>query len=317
MPPSACSQSSSVKPPSKATSIRSARRPGSPRPARAVCGQPGHHPGGLRSAHGRGRLDLGAQRRAAAPPRPAGPRASRRPGGSCPRPTRSSAAAATTAGIPVTFQAEVHGVNAFCASKSAAGSASLRIAPTGSGGAARVGVSTTSYGASASRAIGGEPPHRADRQPELRAVDRAAALGQPAGERAQQVLAVSGGTTDSAVSTAQQVSNTGTASGGSGTTTSSTSWPSDSSSREASATGLQARGVDGGVGDDRVDEPGDPERARVAGRRPRGTTRTEVAPRTGRRPDDRRARRASPPRRARSGRSARPCARPIGSPYIG
>ena len=42
------------------------------------------------------------------------------------------------AGIPVTFHADVHGVNAFCASKSAAGSASLRIAPTGSGGAARV-----------------------------------------------------------------------------------------------------------------------------------------------------------------------------------
>ena len=52
------------------------------------------------------------------------------------------------AGIPVTFQAEVHGVNRFCASKSAAGSASSRIAPTGNGGSASVGVSTASYGAS-------------------------------------------------------------------------------------------------------------------------------------------------------------------------
>ena len=53
------------------------------------------------------------------------------------------------AGMPVTFQAEVHGVKAFWASKSAAGSSSSRIAPTGSGGEARVGVSTASYGASA------------------------------------------------------------------------------------------------------------------------------------------------------------------------
>ena len=54
--------------------------------------------------------------------------------------------------MPVTFQADVHGVKAFCASKSAAGSASFRSAPTGRGGAARVGVSTASYGASASSA---------------------------------------------------------------------------------------------------------------------------------------------------------------------
>ena len=35
--------------------------------------------------------------------------------------------------MPVTFQAEVHGVKAFCASKSAAGSSSFLMAPTGSG----------------------------------------------------------------------------------------------------------------------------------------------------------------------------------------
>jgi len=50
----------------------------------------------------------------------------------------------------VTFHIEVYGVNRFCASKSSAGSSSLRIAPTGSGGAARVGVSTASYDESAS-----------------------------------------------------------------------------------------------------------------------------------------------------------------------
>ena len=56
-----------------------------------------------------------------------------------------------TAGMPVTFHAEVHGVNAFWASKSAAGSSSSRRAPIGSGGAESVGVSTASYGASAVR----------------------------------------------------------------------------------------------------------------------------------------------------------------------
>ncbi len=49
-----------------------------------------------------------------------------------------------TAGIPVTFHADVQGVNSFCDWKSLAGSASSRIAPTGSGGCASVGVSTTS-----------------------------------------------------------------------------------------------------------------------------------------------------------------------------
>src|SRR5947207_143230 len=48
-------------------------------------------------------------------------------------------------------QPEVHGVKAFCASKSAAGSSSSRRAPTGSGGEARVGVSTASYAASVVR----------------------------------------------------------------------------------------------------------------------------------------------------------------------
>ena len=116
------------------------------------------------------RLDLGGQReqqpllgRVARP-------ASRRPAAR----RASSAAAARSPGIPVTFHADVHGVNAFCASKSAAGSSSSRIAPTGSGGAARVGVSTASYGASAVSAAGGEPAHRADREAELRPAHRSA-----------------------------------------------------------------------------------------------------------------------------------------------
>ena len=85
----------------------------------------------------------GRPARAAAPPRRAGRPASRRPG----RPSAVQCSGSETAGIPVTFHADVHGVNAFCASKSAAGSSSSRIAPTGSGGTARVGVSTASYGA--------------------------------------------------------------------------------------------------------------------------------------------------------------------------
>ena len=44
-----------------------------------------------------------------------------------------------TAGLPVTFHIEVYGVNRFCASKSAAGSSSLRSAPTGRGGRERRG----------------------------------------------------------------------------------------------------------------------------------------------------------------------------------
>ena len=79
-------------------------------------------------------------------------------------------------------------MNLFWASKSAAGSSSSRIAPTGSGGTARVGVSTASNGANVGQGARGEPAHLADREAELRPADRAAALGEPAGQRAQQVL---------------------------------------------------------------------------------------------------------------------------------
>ena len=75
-------------------------------------------------------------------------------------------------------------MNAFCASKSAAGSSSSRSAPTGSGGTASVGVSTASYGARAVRQPGGEPTHRTDREPELRAADRAPALARATGSAA-------------------------------------------------------------------------------------------------------------------------------------
>ena len=54
-----------------------------------------------------------------------------------------------TAGMPVMFHTDVNGVKAFCASKSAAGSSSLRMPPTNAGSCARVGVSTASYGESA------------------------------------------------------------------------------------------------------------------------------------------------------------------------
>ena len=166
-----------------------------------------HQPGGCRSCQGAA-ASTWAQRRAAAPPRPDGRRASRRPAGR----RGSSAAAARRPGMPVTFHAEVHGVNRFCASKSAAGSSSSRIAPTGSGGygqgRGQHGVVRRQRGQRAGR----DPAQLADRQPELRPAHRAAALGEPAGQRPQQRAPARAARRDSAVSTAQQVSKTGTAS---------------------------------------------------------------------------------------------------------
>src|SRR6478672_5401097 len=132
-----------------------------------------------------------------------------------------------TAGLPVTFHIEVYGVNRFCASKSAAGSASSRIAPTGSGGAASVGVSTASYGESAVSAAAAtllSSPMASPNSGPLTASPRSAShvvSGRSSARPSAGRL-----TTDKAVSTAQHVSKTGTASGGSGMSTSTTSWPS-------------------------------------------------------------------------------------------
>src|SRR3954462_2380831 len=149
-----------------------------------------------------------------------------------------------TAGMPVTFHADVHGVNRFWFSKSREGSASSRMAPTGSGGTARGGGSTASYGARAARAWAAKR-----RMAPIASPNSGPDTARPRSV-SQRVSGLSdasrsGGTTESAVSTAQQVSNTGTASGGSGTGTSTTSWPSEDSSADASS---QARATSGSTG---------------------------------------------------------------------
>ena len=104
------------------------------------------------------------------------------------------------------------------------------------------------------------PAHRADRQPELRAADRAAALGQPAGQRAQQRARCSGGDRPTARSAPPSRSRTSARPPrGIGTAMSSTSWPSDSSSARGVLPGRDALRVHVGVGDHRLDEPGDPQ----------------------------------------------------------
>ena len=175
----------------------------------------------------RRRLDLGGE--GSSSPSSAGRAASITPTG---RPSGVQCSGSDTAGIPVTFHADVHGVNAFCASKSAAGSSSSRIAPTGSGGTARVGVSTASYGASVVRQSAAKrriAPIASPNSGPLTARPRSASHRVSGRSSA----CCSGGTTDSAVSTAQQVSKIGTASRGIGTAMSSTSWPSEVSSAEA------------------------------------------------------------------------------------
>ena len=64
--------------------------------------------------------------------------------------TSAQCSGSETAGWPVMLYGEVKGVNAFCASKSAAGSASSRSPPTGRAAGRAVGVSTASYAAVAS-----------------------------------------------------------------------------------------------------------------------------------------------------------------------
>ena len=97
-----------------------------------------------------------------------------------------------------------------------------------------MGVSTASYGASAVSAPAAtrrsSPIARPNSGPETarpRSVSH-----RVSGRRSGSA---SGGTTDSAVSTAQQVSKTPIASGAIGTGTSSRSWPSEASRAEASS----------------------------------------------------------------------------------
>ena len=95
--------------------------------------------------------------------------------------------------MPVTFQALVHGVKAFWLAKSRAGSASSRSSPTFAGGRPRVGVRTTSYGARAASAAGGVLAQPADGEAELGAAHGVAETAEPAGQRAQPVLATGRG----------------------------------------------------------------------------------------------------------------------------
>ena len=116
---------------------------------------------------------------------------------------------------------EVNGVNRFCASKSAAGSASSRIPPTSAGRRASVGVRITSYAAVAATAARVRP----------RMVDTAAASSVPLTARARvRSHRVSGSSrcssgaatgTDPA-RTAHTASKAGTTSGPNGGGTSST-----------------------------------------------------------------------------------------------
>ena len=119
------------------------------------------------------------------------------------------------------------------------------------------------------------------------------------------------------MSTAQQVSKSATASGGIGTGTSSTSWPRRSSRREASSHAVTLDGCDVDVRDDRGDEAGDPQPARLAVAGVEERCRTAAAPRTGRRRGVRPARRAARRRRGRCGRGCPAVASPTGSPYRG
>ena len=179
---------------------------------------------------GRGRLDLGGQRRAAAPPRPAGPPASRRPAARR-RPVQRQRDGRHAGDVP----RRGPGREAPSAPRSPRPGRRRRGARRPAAAVRRGSASArrrTAPGRSGSRP---RPAHRADRQAELRAAHRPPALGQPPGQRPQQRPPAPAAPADSAVSTAQQVSNVGTASRGIGTAMSSTSWPSDAS---------RARGVD-------------------------------------------------------------------------
>ena len=143
--------------------------------------------------------------------------------------------------MPVTFQAEVQGVKAFCASKSRSGCSSSRSAPTGTGGVARVGVRTASYDASDSSAVAAwrrMAPMASPNSGPLSACPRSPSHRVSGRSRCSRP----GGAGESAVRTAQQVSKTGTASWLIGTGTSSTVWPSDSSRREASSHACRTSG---------------------------------------------------------------------------
>ena len=140
-----------------------------------------HQQGGVCTTHGSACSTWAAS--AAASPRrrarsPASPRPAGRLGVWC--------VGSEIAGLPVTFHIEVYGVNRFCASKSAAGSSSSRIAPTGSGGVARVGVSTASYDESAASVRAATRRSSPIASPNSGPLTADPALGEPPGQRPEQ-----------------------------------------------------------------------------------------------------------------------------------
>ena len=225
-----------------------------------------------------------------------------------------------TAGLPVTFHIEVYGVNRFCASKSAAGSASSRIAPTGSGGAASVGrqhrVVRRERGQrprrrpGAARRSPARTPARSPRSPRSeshvvsgRSSARSSVGRLTHGERGQHRPAgLEDGYGVRAAAAPRRPRPRGRATPAAG-------WRPPRPRRHSGSI------VD--VGDHRAARSGRPAAVRAPGRRRRGTSPRARAPRTGR-PTARPAITSSKAAASRTVRARAPLvARPIGSPYIG
>ena len=217
-----------------------------------------HQPGGRRSCHGAAASTWADS--ASNSSSSAGRAASITPTG---RPSGVQCSGSETAGMPVTFQAEVHGVKAFCASKSAAGSSSLRIAPTGSGGLARVGVSTASYGASAVSA-----PAATRRSSPIASPNSGPDTARPRSESHR----VSGRSSGSASGRDHRERGQHRPAGledGDGVRSQRRGHVLDlvaegGEQRGGVLVGPEALGIDVGVGDEWCAEPGDPEPSRVA-----------------------------------------------------
>ena len=150
------------------------------------------------------------------------------------RPSGEVCSGRLTAGCPVTLNSAVKGVNRFCRSKHSAGSAPSVNQPTGTGGSASVGSSSTSYAAVATM-----PARLAACTAASAPVNCTADIARPR-SRSQRVSGRAaprppGATGSPAAVTDQSTSKDGSSSGPYGRSMSSTSWPSSSSSAEAAS----------------------------------------------------------------------------------
>ena len=143
---------------------------------RATTASVAHHPGGRRSAHGAAASTCAAS--ASSSSSSAGRAASITPTG---RPSGVQCSGSETAGMPVTFQAEVQGVNAFWASKSRGrvGVVAHRADRQRRGGQGRRQHRVVRR--ERGQRVRGVAAHRPDRQPELRPADRPARARRASG----------------------------------------------------------------------------------------------------------------------------------------